>query len=84
MRVGSKELHWEVQHGDIVTFAQRDGEVRRGRANGLLIFPTHCVLDMGGKHGHPQVVYPGEILRVTDREGKARQTPEVTRSAVTK
>lgn len=69
MKVGQHEISWDIGHGDIVTFRTRDGREMRGRANGLLLFPTHAVLDMGGKYGKPQVVYPGEIVRVTKRDG---------------
>lgn len=75
MMVGQQDIRWEIQHGDIVTYHTTMGQVRRGRANGLLLFPTHAVLDTGGKHGRPEVVYPGQIVKVTQRDGTPRELP---------
>lgn len=51
-------LYAKVRHGARVKFRDARGEVRTGTVNGLLIFPTHCVLNMGGRYGTPCVVYP--------------------------
>jgi hypothetical protein len=69
MRIGA----FEIRHGDRVAFVDRDGKRRTGRANGLLLFPTHCVLDMGGRYGTPQVVTPDMIVRVQPKAGYAPQ-----------
>jgi len=60
VRIGT----FDVKHGDKVYFWGRGHVYQCGRANGLLLSPTHCVLDMGGKHGKPQVIYPEQIIRV--------------------
>jgi hypothetical protein len=59
-----------IGHGDRVTFVALDGTHRTGKANGLLIFPSHLVLDMGGPHGSPQVVQRADVLRVTPSRRK--------------
>lgn len=45
-----------IRRGDRVTFTDRFGHYRTGRAQALLLFPDHVVLNMGGRHGTPQVV----------------------------
>jgi hypothetical protein len=63
MKVG----RWTIHHGDTVRFRAQDGSERNGRANGLLLFATHAVLDMGGAHGRPQVVQADHIVMVIPR-----------------
>lgn len=55
---------FSVQHGDTVRFRAADGSERNGKANGLLFFESHLVLDMGGKHGTPRVVQFADVVRV--------------------
>ena len=45
-----------IKGGDRVKFRNAFGAVLNGKANALLIFPEHVVVDCGGKHGRPQVV----------------------------
>lgn len=56
------------KHGDRVTFIDPRGNRRTGTVNGLLIFPTHLVLNMGGKYGTPAVVTPEMIVEVKTKE----------------
>lgn len=58
---------WTFAHGDRVRFRCRrfNGATRVGKVNGLLVFPGHCVLDMGG--GRPQVVQADDIVAVIPR-----------------
>lgn len=67
MKVGT----FNVAHGDKVYFWGRGHKYLCGTVNGLLMFPTHLVLDMGGRHGTPQVVYPEQIIRVKARKAVA-------------
>jgi hypothetical protein len=70
MRYGN----FDIRHGDRVSFAdERYGKAikRSGLAVGLLMSPGHLVLDMGGKFGRPQVVYPEQILAVRRAKEKA-------------
>ena len=53
-----------VKHGDRVTIRDRFGKQRTGTVNGLLIFPTHCVLNLGGRYGTPAVATSSNIVRV--------------------
>lgn len=39
-----------------------------GKANGLLIFPEHVVINLGGKFGKPGVVDASNIVKVTRSE----------------
>ena len=43
MKYGS----FEVRAGDRVTIRRPDGRIAAGNVNPLLIFPTHCVLNLG-------------------------------------
>jgi hypothetical protein len=52
-----------IRAGDRVTIAAAHGEAT-GRAQGLLLFPSHVVLNMGGKHGRPAVATAANIVRV--------------------
>ena len=58
-----------LKHGDRVTFVDRFGAERTGRVNGLLVFPDHVVLDMGGRHGTPQVVDMSSTIVRIQRKG---------------
>jgi hypothetical protein len=64
----------EIRHGARVVFTDARGATRTGRAVGLLIFPTHAVLNVGGKHGTPAVVYPEQVLAVRAPKGAAPST----------
>lgn len=57
--------NFDIKHGDCVTFTDARGSVRTGKANGMLLFPTHAVLNMGGRFGTPCVVKPEQIVRVS-------------------
>jgi hypothetical protein len=65
MKIG----RFDIKHGDRVKFWARDRNAATlmGKANGLLIFPTHLVLDMGGRYGRPQVVQADDIIAVRPR-----------------
>jgi hypothetical protein len=65
-----KQQNPAIGHGDRVTFVALDGTHRTGKANGLLLFPSHVVLDMGGANGTPQVVQRADVLRVTPNRRK--------------
>jgi hypothetical protein len=45
-----------IQAGDRVTFLTPRGHKSEGRARALLLFPTHVVVNCGGRHGTPAVV----------------------------
>jgi hypothetical protein len=68
MKIGA----FEVSHGDRVAFVDARGQERTGKANGLLLFPTHCVVDMGGQHGTPYVVQADRILSVLARRNRGQ------------
>ena len=61
---GDFALGSTLKHGDRVTIVDRFGKHRTGTVNGLLIFPTHCVLNMGGRYGTPAVASSSNIVRV--------------------
>ena len=61
--VGKKCGDFNVSHGDRVSFV-RGNKLSHGKVNGLLVFPSHLVLDMGGPHGRPCVVHADEIRYV--------------------
>ena len=63
---------WEIRHGDRVTIRNHFGVCRTGRAVGLLLFPTHATINMGGKHGTPAVADPSNIVMVNGRGHEAR------------
>jgi hypothetical protein len=52
-----------VYRNDRVTISTPHGQVT-GRANGLLFFPDHCVIDIGGRHGTPAVADASNIIAV--------------------
>jgi len=63
---------WEIRHGDRVTIRDRFGAERTGRAVGLLLWPTHATINMGGKYGTPAVASPANIVKVNGRGHEAR------------
>jgi hypothetical protein len=64
MRYESDRGPWDIRHGDRVMFLTARGDVRYGKANGLLMWESHLVVDCGGKHGTPAVVKPSRIIGV--------------------
>jgi hypothetical protein len=52
----------DIQRGDRVTFVDRFGQKRTGKA--VMRGPNGWVLDMGGKHGTPAVPNPDTIIKV--------------------
>jgi len=68
MKIGA----FEVSHGELVTFIHPQRGVIARPANGLLLFPTHCVVDMGGQHGTPYVVQADRILSVRARRDRGQ------------
>jgi hypothetical protein len=59
---GSGSLYDSIRHGDKVTFVDRFGQSRTGRA--VMRGPAGWVLNMGGAHGTPQVVHEDMVTRV--------------------
>jgi hypothetical protein len=57
---------WTINPRDRVTISTRFGP-RTGRAQPLLFFPTHVVLNLGGKHGTPAVADLGNIIAVNGK-----------------
>lgn len=45
-----------IRGNDRVSYRDRFGDVKSGKANPLLIFPGHVVINVGGKYGTPVVV----------------------------
>lgn len=45
-----------IQPGDRVRFTTPQGQVRSGKAQPLLIFESHVVVNCGGAYGTPAVV----------------------------
>lgn len=45
-----------IRPGDRVTFSTPQHERRTGRAQLLLVFESHVVVNLGGRYGTPQVV----------------------------
>ena len=45
-----------IKGRDRVFYRDRFGVVRAGKANALLLFPEHVVVDAGGHYGKPVVV----------------------------
>ncbi len=74
------KLSHQVRHGDRVTIRTPQGQEATGRVNGLLITRgSHCVLNMGGKHGRPAIASDENIVSINGRRVYA--TPQPTRSA---
>jgi hypothetical protein len=61
---GWGDLYDSIRHGSRVTFVDRQGKRRTGRA--VMLGPGGWVLNMGGAHGTPQVVHPDSVLRVSN------------------
>jgi hypothetical protein len=59
--------NFTVLAGDRVTIRDRFGALRTGIAQPLLLSPTHCVLNMGGRYGTPLVANADNIVRVSHR-----------------
>jgi hypothetical protein len=59
---GTGSLFDAIRHGDKVTFVDRFGQQRTGRA--VMRGPGGWVLNMGGAHGTPQVVHEDMVVRV--------------------
>ncbi len=59
-----------IQGNDVVMYSDRVGQVRRGKASPMLIFPSHVVIDAGGKHGRPQVVNESNYVRHAPAAGR--------------
>jgi hypothetical protein len=57
-----------IRSGDRVTYRTPQGQVKTGTAVGLLLFPDHVVINVGGKHGTPQVVDASNFVSVTHKE----------------
>ena len=51
-----------INPGDFVEFTDAHGNVRTGRAQLLLCFHSHVVVNTGGPHGRPQVVNGSNYL----------------------
>lgn len=65
MKIGD----FDVKHGDRVYFRRANGSRASGKVNGLLVFPGHVVLDMGGRYGRPEVVPVGMVESVKASSG---------------
>jgi hypothetical protein len=61
------KMTWDVSPGDRVYVKDRFGVTKSGRA--VMTFPSHAVLNMGGKHGTPQVADDGNIVKVVKKGG---------------
>lgn len=72
-------LSHRVRSGDRVTIRTAHGQEMTGRVQGLLIFRTHCVLNMGGPHGRPAIASDANIVKINGKRVYA--TPAPTRSA---
>lgn len=64
MKIGN----FEINHGDRVTIRNAQGQFRSGKANKLLFFANHVVLDMGGRYGTPAVADQRNIVNVSKRK----------------
>ncbi len=59
---GSAAIHDSIGHGDRVTFRDRFGQERTGKA--VMRGPAGWVLNMGGAHGTPAVPSADSIVKV--------------------
>lgn len=59
----SKQIVDQIRPGDTVTFRDRFGKARKGKA--VMYGPSGWVLNMGGKYGTPAVVKESQIEKVT-------------------
>jgi hypothetical protein len=55
---------FNIRGGDRVTIVDQQGKQRTGRANPLLCFADHVVLNMGGRYGTPAYADAKNIVRV--------------------
>ena len=54
-------INWSaIRPGDTLTASTPHGGTRRGRV--VFRFPTHCVINAGGRHGTPYVVTQSNVL----------------------
>jgi hypothetical protein len=63
----ARALLASIRHGDKVTALFHSGGdyvERTGRAVGLLIFPHHVVINLGGRYGTPGIVNAHNIMSV--------------------
>ncbi len=58
---------FNVSVGDLVTIRTPQGQTVSGRPNALLMFPTHCVLNLGGRYGTPGVANADNIVAVSPK-----------------
>lgn len=58
----------QIANGDKVTFVDRFGQERTGKA--VMLGPNGWVLNMGGKYGTPAVPKPESIIKVTKAKKK--------------
>lgn len=56
---------WKISPGQRVTIAGRHGQTQTGRV--VMVFPTHCVLNLGGAHGTPAVASDQNIVKVSGK-----------------
>lgn len=63
-----------IQPNDTIEFLQPNGigrngpEVKRARGRAVLCFPSHVVLNIGGRHGTPAVVTDDNFVAVVRRK----------------
>ena len=61
-------VHFDaIRPGDRVTITNRFGQLRTGRA--VMTGPAGFVLDMGGRHGTPDIATPENTVRVRKASG---------------
>lgn len=53
---GTTRIFKDIKAGDLVFFKDRSWNRASGKANALLLFPDHVVVNIGGRHGTPMVV----------------------------
>lgn len=58
---------FEVSAGDLVTIRTPQGQTVSGRTNPLLMFDTHCVINLGGRYGRPGIASADNIVAVSPR-----------------
>ena len=56
------KLFEAIRPGDRVTIVDRFGVSRAGRC--VMKFPSHAVLNMGGKHGTPGIATAENVVKV--------------------
>lgn len=71
------KLTHPISHGNRVRIVNRFGQQRTGTVNGLLITRgSHCVLNMGGRHGTPAVASDENIVAINGRPVSAPRSAE--------